>query len=76
MRLPLEMRIKVHGKPIKDYLRQEAYKDQIPLLRNGLAAAAKSGGYTLKDAEEVFSTKFSQEMCGPDATQVASTRHK
>ena len=60
--------LKVHGKPIKDYLRQEAYKDQIPLFRNGLAAAAKSGGYNLKDAEEVFSTKFSQEMFGADAT--------
>jgi hypothetical protein len=58
--------LRVHGKPINDYLRKEAYKEQIVLFRDGLAAAAKSGGYTLKDAENVFSTKFSREMFGPE----------
>jgi hypothetical protein len=56
--------LRVHGKPIKDYLRQEAFKEQIVLFQDGLAAAAKSGGYTLKDAENVFSTQFSREMFG------------
>mmetsp|Transcript_4446 Transcript_4446/g.6903 ORF Transcript_4446/g.6903 Transcript_4446/m.6903 type:complete len:713 (+) Transcript_4446:343-2481(+) len=56
--------LKVNGKPIKQYLREDAYKDQIPLFREGLAAAAESGGYTLADAEQLFSTKFSREMFG------------
>eukprot|EP00521_Asterionellopsis_glacialis_P016031 CAMPEP_0195308760 /NCGR_PEP_ID=MMETSP0707-20130614/38395_1 /TAXON_ID=33640 /ORGANISM="Asterionellopsis glacialis, Strain CCMP134" /LENGTH=587 /DNA_ID=CAMNT_0040373047 /DNA_START=157 /DNA_END=1920 /DNA_ORIENTATION=+ len=56
--------INVHGKPIKQYLREEAFKDQILLFREGLAGAATAGGYTLEDAAKVFSTKFSSEMFG------------
>lgn len=52
----------VYGEPIKDYLRETAYKDQIPIFREGLEGAAAAGGYTLDDAGKVFSTKFTQEM--------------
>mmetsp|Transcript_24979 Transcript_24979/g.28896 ORF Transcript_24979/g.28896 Transcript_24979/m.28896 type:complete len:679 (-) Transcript_24979:146-2182(-) len=54
----------VHGKPINEYLVEDAYKDQIQLFREGLEAAAKAGGYSLKDAEQLFSTKFTREMLG------------
>jgi hypothetical protein len=57
----------VKGQPIKEYLREVAYKDQIHLFRGGLDAAAKAGGYTFEDAEKMFSTKFSREMFGSHA---------
>jgi hypothetical protein len=52
----------VRGEPIKQYLRNKACKEQIPLFRDGLIAAARDGGYDLNDSEAVFATKFSQEM--------------
>ena len=52
------------NEPIQTYLKEKAYKDQIPIFRQGLAAAASSGGYTLQDAEKLFSNKFTREMFG------------
>lgn len=56
--------LNVHEKPIKQYLREEAFKDQLVLYRQDLAAAAEAKAYTLEDAEQVFSTKFSAQMFG------------
>ncbi len=65
--------VKVHGKLIKDYLRQDGFKEQIVLYRGGLPAAVKSGGYSTgpaytleEDADALFSTKLSLEMFGDD----------
>ena len=57
--------ITIDHKPVQKYLREKAYKHQIPLFRDGLAAAAESGGYTLEDATKVFSNKFTRQMFAP-----------
>ena len=57
------MNLKVDGQSINTYLKEKAYKEQIPLFIEGLEAVAESGGYTMdEDAERMFSTKFSREF--------------
>jgi len=56
------MGMNVDGLPINVYLKEKAYKEQIPLFVNGLEAVCKDGGYTMDDANKIFSTKFSREM--------------
>ncbi len=54
--------LNVKGEPIKEYLRDTACKDQIKNFLSGMASVAKSGDYTLEDAENMFSTEFTREM--------------
>jgi hypothetical protein len=56
--------ITLHGKPVKDYLKDVAYKDRIPEFWAGLAAAAVAGGYTLADARARFSNKLLDDVLG------------
>ena len=62
------MDLKVDGQSINTYLKEKAYKEQIPLFIEGIEAVAKSGGYTIDDANEMFSTKFSREFFSKDKT--------
>lgn len=43
------------GQPALDYLKNEAYKDQLPAFRSALQQVALAGGYTLKDCRSRFS---------------------
>ena len=54
--------LKVNNEPIEKYLKEKAFKDQIPMFLEGLEAAANAGGYTLEDANKVFSNKFSRTL--------------
>lgn len=55
--------LSVRGTPIDEYLK-DAYKDQIPDFKQSIAAIAKSGGYTVKDLQDSFSTPFLESMFG------------
>jgi len=54
--------LNVKGTPIKEYLRETAFKDQIGDFRSGLYAVAEAGGYSVKDADKMFSTAFTRDM--------------
>ena len=56
------MNLKVDGQPINTYLKEKAYKEQIPLYIEGLEAVAQAGGYTFEEAENMFSNNFSNEF--------------
>jgi hypothetical protein len=56
------MGLKVEDEPINDYLKNKAFKDQIPLFIEGLKAVADAGGYTLEAANDIFSTSFSKDF--------------
>ena len=56
------MNLKVDGRPINAYLKEKAFKEQIPLFIKGLEAVAESGGYSLKDANKMFANKFTSEF--------------
>ena len=58
--------LKVNGQPIKVYLREKACRHQIKLYNSGLESVAKSGGYNIEDASNIFSTAFSREMFSED----------
>jgi hypothetical protein len=47
--------IKIRGMDVTDYLKNIAYKDQLPEFKNVLTAIAKSQGFTLSDMQERFS---------------------
>jgi hypothetical protein len=47
--------LKFNGSPANDYLKNTAYKDQIPLFKLSLQAVAQAGGYTLKECQKLFS---------------------
>ena len=58
--------LQVDNQPIEKYLREKAFKDQIPQFRSGLEAACKAGGYTYQDAIKLFSTDFTRRYFAPE----------
>ena len=56
------MGLEVNGEPINDYLKDKAFKDQIPPFLGGLKAVAEAGKYKLEDANNIFSTSFSRDF--------------
>lgn len=52
----------VKGVPIRKYCKETACTEQIKLYQSGLEEIAKSGGYTVEEADKVFSTELSRDM--------------
>jgi len=50
--------ITMRGKPAREYLRMEAYKEQIPLFRAALAGIGKAQGWGLEDLQRRFSNEL------------------
>lgn len=54
--------LKVRGKPILEYLLNDAYKERLPEFRRGLAAVAQTGSTTIPDMQRVFSNALLDEV--------------
>jgi hypothetical protein len=50
------------GLPANDYLKNTAYKDQIPVFKSSLQKVALAGGYSLKDCQTMFSNKVFDDI--------------
>ena len=52
----------MRGKPIIEHLKHEAYKDQIPKFKAGLAAIASAGGYGLAEIRSRFANPLLEKI--------------
>lgn len=50
--------LKVGGEPMQKYLRETAYKDQIPLFKTQLEEIGTKQGWTLQDIQKRFSNQL------------------
>jgi hypothetical protein len=50
--------INMRGKPSRQYLKEEAYKDQIPKFKETLAEIGKTQGWDLLDIQKRFSNEM------------------
>jgi hypothetical protein len=50
--------INMRGKPAREYLKTEAYKDQIPKFKATLADIGKGQGWELADIQKRFSNEM------------------
>ena len=48
----------MRGKPAREYLKTEAYKDQIPLFKATLVEIGKEQGWGLGDIQKRFSNEM------------------
>ena len=48
----------MRGKPARQYLKENAYKDAIPKFRSVLADIGKTQGWELKDTQKRFSNEM------------------
>jgi hypothetical protein len=55
-------KINMRGKPARQYLKTEAYKDQIPQFKAVLAAIGKTQDWGLKDIQARFSNEMWDEI--------------
>lgn len=52
----------MRGRPIIEHLKQDAYRDQIPKFKTGLAAIAAAGGYGLDQIRDRFANPLLEEI--------------